>query len=110
MVEIKPKPLMSNPDADLNSAAKQLQLEEEAYQKRMQNLPFGTPKDYYAGFMESSMPGTEYKSIMEVKGQDLRNALNDLKGYNITTISFSQLADAFGLATQSYKKSLLLDK
>ena len=90
MVEIKPKPLMSNPDADLNSAAKQLQLEEEAYQKRMQNLPFGTPRDYYAGFMESSMPGTEYKSIMEVKWQDLRNALNDLKGYNITSISFSQ--------------------
>ena len=66
----------------------------------------GNVMDYYKALRGESGDG-EFKSQSEVKGHDLRNAI---KGLNFYSLSFQELNDAFGMATQSYKKTLLLEE
>jgi len=102
MVVDKPKGLMQVSFQE--DPAKAMQQQEEAYKQRMLNLPAGTMVDYYRGLR--GLGEGEFKSQSEVKGHDMRNAIKSL---NFSSVSFQDLNEAFGMATQSYKKTLLLE-
>ena len=101
----KPKSLMAVTSLEENPK-KFMEQEEQAYKKRMLNLPAGNVIDYYKALRGEGGDG-EFKSQSEVKGHDLRNAIKNLNFYSL---SFQELNDAFGMATQSYKKTLLLEE